>query len=60
VKMYGDHMILICDYTNLGALNMMVHSELTRRVGMGELLVLLVCWKSGPYGVPDQQGDICP
>jgi hypothetical protein len=24
---------------------------------MGELLVLLVCWKSGPYGVPDQQGD---
>ncbi len=30
----------------------------TRRVGMGELLVLLVCWKSGPYGVPDQQGDI--
>ena len=35
----------------------MVPSELTRRVGMGELLVLLVCWKSGPYGVPDQQGD---
>ena len=25
---------------------------------MGELLVLLVCWKSGPYGVPDQQGDL--
>ena len=24
---------------------------------MGELLVLLVCWKSGPYGVPEQQGD---
>jgi hypothetical protein len=36
---------------------MMVPSELTRRVGMGELLVLLVYWKSGPYGVPDQQGD---
>ncbi len=35
----------------------MVPSELTRRVSMGELLVLLVCWKSGPYGVPDQQGD---
>jgi hypothetical protein len=30
---------------------------LTRRVSVGELLVLLVCWKSGPYGVPDQQGD---
>jgi hypothetical protein len=42
---------------NLGALNTVVPSELTRRVGMGELLVLLVCWKSGPYGVPDQQGD---
>ncbi len=27
---------------------------------MGELLVLLVCWKSGPYCVPDQQGDIIP
>jgi hypothetical protein len=40
--------------TNLGALNTMVHSELTRRVGMGGLLVLLVCWKLGPYGVPDQ------
>jgi hypothetical protein len=50
-------MILICYYTNLGALNTMVPSELTRRVCMGELLVLLVCWKSGPYGVPDQQGD---
>ncbi len=24
---------------------------------MGELLVLLVCWKWGPYGVPNQQGD---
>jgi hypothetical protein len=36
---------------NLGALNTMVPSELTRRVNMGELLVLLVCWKSGPYGV---------
>jgi hypothetical protein len=24
---------------------------------MGELLVLLVCWKLGPYGVPDQQGE---
>jgi len=35
----------------------MVPSELTRRVGMGELLVLLVCSKLGPYGVPDQQGD---
>ena len=35
----------------------MVPSELTRRAGMGELLVLLVCWKLGPYGVPDQEGD---
>jgi hypothetical protein len=34
----------------------MVPSELTRRVGMEEILVLLVCWKFGPYGVPDQQG----
>jgi hypothetical protein len=57
VKKYGDHMILICYLTNLGALNTMVPSELTRRVGMGELLVLFVFWKSGPYGVPDQQGD---
>jgi len=24
---------------------------------MGELLVLLVCWKSRTYGVPDQQED---
>ena len=26
---------------------------------MGELLVLLVCWKWGPYGVPNQKGDSC-
>jgi hypothetical protein len=51
-------MILICYWNNLGALNTMVPSELTRRVSMEELLVLLVCWKSGPYGVPDQQGDM--
>jgi hypothetical protein len=35
----------------------MMPSELTRRADTGELLVLLVCWKSGPYGVLDQQGD---
>ena len=35
----------------------MVPSELTRRVGNGGVIILLDCWKWGPYGVPDQQGD---
>jgi len=37
----------------------MVPSELTRRVGYGGVIILLDCWKWGPYGVPDQQGDTC-
>ena len=36
----------------------MVPSELTRRVGYGGVIILLDCWKWGPYGVPDQQGDM--